>query len=148
MIQPGMIVRARSSSSSFAQRMGDSSGDRLSVEIRGFDIARRRPMCARRVKDIVDTVPGITDSQVSRREGMPEMVIQVDRAKAASLGINAADVANTLETVIGGRRASQFRQEGEEFNILVRLSEEQRANIGQLKDVTVPDSDRAERSNR
>jgi HAE1 family hydrophobic/amphiphilic exporter-1 len=136
MIQPGMVVRARSSSSNFAQRMGNSSGDRLSVEIRGFDMQTAADI-ARRVKDIVDTVPGITDSQVSRREGMPEMVIQVDRSKAASLGINAADVANTLETVIGGRRASQFRQEGEEFNILVRLSEEQRANIGQLKDVTV-----------
>ena len=136
MIQPGMIVRARSSSSNFAQRMGNSTGDRLSVEIRGFDMLTAADV-ARRVKDIMDTVPGITDSQVSRREGMPEMVIQVDRAKAASLGINASDVANTLETVIGGRRASQFRQEGEEFDILVRLSEEQRANIGQLKDVTV-----------
>jgi hydrophobic/amphiphilic exporter-1 (mainly G- bacteria), HAE1 family len=42
-----------------------------------------------------------------------------------------------LETVIGGRRASQFREEGEEFNILVRLNQEQRANIGQLPNVTV-----------
>ncbi len=136
MLQPGMIVRARSSSSNFTQRMGSSSGDRISVEIRGFDMATAADI-ARRVKDIIDSVPGITDSQVSRREGMPEMVVQVDRTKAASLGINAADIANTLETVIGGRRASQFREEGEEFNILVRLSEEQRANIGQLKDVTV-----------
>ena len=47
------------------------------------------------------------------------------------------DVADTLETVIGGRRASQFRQEGEEFNILVRLNEQQRANIAQLQNITV-----------
>ncbi len=65
------------------------------------------------------------------------MLIKVDRDKAASLGINASDVADTLETVIGGRRASQFRQEGEEFNILVRLNEAQRANIGQLEHVTI-----------
>ena len=134
-LQPGLIVRARSSSNQMI-RMGTQGGERVSVEIRGHDMAVASDL-AKRIKDIVDGVPGITDSQISRREGMPEMVIKADRTKAASLGINAADVADTLETVIGGRRASQFRQEGREFNILVRLNEEQRANIGQLENITV-----------
>jgi HAE1 family hydrophobic/amphiphilic exporter-1 len=136
-IQPGLIVRARSSSNNMMmRRMGGEGGDRVSVEIRGFEMDVAAQL-ARRVKDVIDTVPGITDSTISRREGMPEMLITVDRNKAASLGINASDVATTLETVIGGRRASQFRQSGKEFNILVRLDQEQRANIGQLQNVTV-----------
>jgi HAE1 family hydrophobic/amphiphilic exporter-1 len=137
-LQPGMIVRARSSSNNMmmSRGPGGQTGERISVEIRGYEMAVAGDL-ARRVKDIVDSVPGITDSQISRREGMPEMLITVDRDKAASLGLNASDIADTLETVIGGRRASQFRQEGEEFNILVRLNEEQRANIGQLQNVTV-----------
>ncbi|MGH9838972.1 MAG: efflux RND transporter permease subunit [Blastocatellia bacterium] len=136
-IMPGMTVRVRSSSGNMGMRMGSSQGgERVSVEIRGYEMAVAADI-ARNVKDVIDSVPGITDSQVSRREGMPEMLIEVDRAKAASLGLNASDIADTLETVIGGRRASQFRQEGEEFNILVRLSEEQRANIGQLPQITV-----------
>ena len=135
-LQPGLIVRARSSSGQMMQRMGGNQGDRVSVEIRGHDMAVASEL-AKQIKDVVDGVPGVTDSQISRREGFPEMVIKADRTKAASLGINAADVANTLETVIGGRRASQFRQEGREFNILVRLSEQQRANIGQLGNITV-----------
>jgi hydrophobic/amphiphilic exporter-1 (mainly G- bacteria), HAE1 family len=92
---------------------------------------------AKRVKDIMEAVPGVTDATVSRREGMPEMVLVVDRTKAASLGLNASDVADTLETVVGGRRATQFRQEGEEFNILVRLNEEQRANMAHLEQISV-----------
>ncbi len=135
-LQPGLIVRARSSSNQMMMRMGNQAGERVSVEIRGHDMAVASDL-AKQIKDIVDGVPGITDSQISRREGMPEMVIKADRTKAASLGINAADVADTLETVIGGRRASQFRQEGREFNILVRLNEQQRANIGQLENITV-----------
>jgi hydrophobic/amphiphilic exporter-1 (mainly G- bacteria), HAE1 family len=136
-LMPGMTVRVRSSSGNMGMRMGQSQGgERVSVEIRGYEMAVAADI-GRNVKDIIDAVPGITDSQVSRREGMPEMLIEVDRAKAASLGLNASDIADTLETVIGGRRASQFRQEGEEFNILVRLNEEQRANIGQLPLVTV-----------
>jgi hydrophobic/amphiphilic exporter-1 (mainly G- bacteria), HAE1 family len=136
-IQPGMIVRARSSSNNMMmRRTGGDQSDRVSIEIRGYDMAVAADL-ARRVKDIVDSVPGVTDSTISRREGMPEMLLKVDRTKAASLGLNASDIADTLETVIGGRRASQFRQEGEEFNILVRLNQEQRANIGHLQNVTV-----------
>lgn len=135
-IQPGMIVRVRSSSNSMMRRMGSGGDDRISVEIRGYEMQTASEI-AQRVKTAIEGIPGITDTNVSRREGMPEMLVTVDRAKAASLGLNASDIATTLETVIGGRRASQFRQEGEEFNILVRLSEEQRANIGQLQHVTV-----------
>jgi HAE1 family hydrophobic/amphiphilic exporter-1 len=137
-IQPGMMVRARSSSNNMmmGRGPGGQQGERVSVEIRGYEMDVAADL-AKRIKDIVDSVPGVTDSQISRREGMPEMLITVDRDKAASLGINASDVADTLEVVIGGRRASEFRQEGEEFNILVRLNEEQRANIGQLQNVTV-----------
>jgi len=136
-IQPGMQVRARSSSNNgMMSRMGGGGGDRVSVEIRGFDLAQADQL-AKQIKDQMDTVPGITDSNISRREGMPEMMIEVDRDKAASLGINASDIANTLETVIGGRRATQFRQDGEEFDILVRLNEAQRANIGQLQYVSI-----------
>jgi HAE1 family hydrophobic/amphiphilic exporter-1 len=136
-LQPGMTVRARSSSNNMMmRRMGGEGGDRISVEIRGYETAAAADL-AKRVKDIIDTVPGIADSQISRREGMPEMLITVDRDKAASLGLNASDIADTLETVIGGRRASQFREEGEEFNILVRLNQQQRANIGQLPNITV-----------
>jgi hydrophobic/amphiphilic exporter-1 (mainly G- bacteria), HAE1 family len=111
-------------------------GERVSVEIRGHDMQVASDL-AKRIKDVVESVPGITDAQISRREGMPEMLVTVDRAKAASLGVNASDIAATLETVVGGNRASQFREEGQEYDILVRLSEQQRADVGQVQNVTV-----------
>lgn len=135
-IQPGLIVRARASSGQFMRRMGQNSDDRVSVEIRGYDMLTATDI-AKRVKDIVEGVPGVTDATISRREGMPEMVLTVDRTKAASLGLNASDISDTLETVIGGSRASQFREDGEEYNILVRLNEAQRASIGELQHITV-----------
>ena len=46
-------------------------------------------------------------------------------------------MADTLEAVIGGSRASQFRQEGDEYNILVRLNEAERSNIAQIGQVPV-----------
>jgi len=133
---PGVLVRARSSGGQFMMRMGNQGGERVSVEIRGFDMVQASDI-AKQVKDVIDGIPGITDSNISRREGMPEVVFTVDRTKAATLGINASDVANTLETVVGGRQASQFRQDGEEFNILVRLDESQRTDLKHLDQITI-----------
>ncbi len=136
-IQPGMITRSRPGSSSFMRRLSPGgSDDRVSVEIRGYDMIVASDL-AKTVKDAIEAVPGVTEATISRREGMPEMKIWVDRVKAASLGINASEVADTLEAVIGGRRASQFRQQGDEFDILVRLNEAERANIGQIDQVPV-----------
>jgi HAE1 family hydrophobic/amphiphilic exporter-1 len=108
----------------------------VSVEIRGHDMAVASDL-AKTVKDVVEAIPGVTDSTISRREGMPEMIITVDRSKAASIGINASEVADTLEAVIGGSRASQFRQEGDEYNILVRLNEAERSNIALIGQIPV-----------
>ena len=137
-IQPGLITRSRSGSNNFMMRLspGSGAGDRVSVEIRGHDMAVASEL-AKTVKDVIESVPGVTDAMISRREGMPEMIIAVDRAKAASIGINASAVADTLETVVGGRTASQFRQEGDEYNIMVRLSEEERANIAQIGQIPI-----------
>jgi HAE1 family hydrophobic/amphiphilic exporter-1 len=136
-IQPGLMARARAGGGSFMTRiMAGGGSDRVSVEIRGYDMVVASDL-AKTVKDVIESVPGVTDARVSRREGMPEMKIWVDRVKAASLGINASEVAETLEAVIGGRRASQFRQQGDEFDILVRLNEQERANIEQINHVPV-----------
>lgn len=135
-LQPGLIARARPGGTSFIRRLGQSSDDRISVEIRGHDMAVAADL-ARTVKSVMETVPGVVDAMISRRDGMPEMLVTVDRTKAAGLGINASDVADTLEAVVGGSRASQFRQEGHEFDILVRLGEDQRSSIARIEQTPI-----------
>jgi len=131
--EPGMTVRVRVGSGMFSRtsRSGSGEGDRLAVEIRGYEFGVLDQL-AERVRAAMAAVPGVVDTQLSRQPGLPEMLITVDRPKAASMGLNVADVADTLETAVGGRRASMFRQEGDEFNILVRLQERDRLSLGQV----------------
>ena len=137
-IEPGMIVRTRVSSGLFRRGMGE--GDRLSVEVRGHEIEVAQKL-AERVQEAMASIAGVTSSQVSRRPGMPEMLISVDRAKATSMGLSVSEIADTLETAIGGTRASLYREEGDEYDIVVRLREEDRLKIGQVAQVpiTLPD---------
>jgi HAE1 family hydrophobic/amphiphilic exporter-1 len=137
-LEPGMIVRTRVSSGLFRRRgsgFGDGD-DRLSVEVRGHDMATIQAL-AERVRETMITIPGVVSSQLSRLPGVPEMLISVDRAKASSLGLSVAEVADTLETAIGGTRASLYREEGDEYDILVRLREEDRLELSQVNSVPI-----------
>jgi HAE1 family hydrophobic/amphiphilic exporter-1 len=81
------------------------------------------------------SVRGVEEVNISRRPGLPEMLVIVDRDKAASMGLNVSDVAGSLRTAVGGRRSSMYRDQGDEYNILVRLREEDRLNLSQVGDV-------------
>jgi HAE1 family hydrophobic/amphiphilic exporter-1 len=133
-VQPGMMVRTRISSGMFSRRGGDEAGDRLAIQIRGHDMEAGMEY-AKQVRDAMARIPGIAEPQISQRPGMPEMLILVDRPRAASMGLNVSEIADALETAIGGRRTSMFREDGDEYNILVRLREEDRVALNQISDV-------------
>lgn len=81
-----------------------------------------------KVMDVMAGVPGMTDVDRSLKPGKPELRIEVDREKAADLRLNVAQVGSTLRTLINGTSASKFRQGDQEFDILVRLREQDRRN--------------------
>ena len=138
-VVPGIEVRTRINSGNFGRRRGGSGGgrggggggDRLSVEIRGHDQTISAEL-AQQVLDTMLSIPGVPEAQISRRPGLPELLVRVDRLKAASLGMSVSEVADTLETAVGGRRTSFYRDEGDEYDIVVRLREEDRLSIDQV----------------
>jgi len=135
-IEPGMRVNARLRGSFMSRLSGGGDGDRLAVEIRGYDLGVLSDL-ATQVQGAMGRVRGVVMPRIASPPGSPEMVIRVDRAKASSLGLNVADVAQTMETAIGGKQASMFRQEGDEFNILVRLQEKDRLDLAQLSQIPI-----------
>ena len=137
-VEPGMLIRTRVSSGRRGSGFGDE--DRLSVEVRGHDMGIMRRL-ADQVRETMMSVDGVANAQVKQRPGLPEMLVSVDRQKATSMGLSVSEVAETLETAIGGTRASMFREEGDEYDIVVRLREQDRLSIGQVPQVpiTLPD---------
>ena len=137
---PGVIVRANASGGNYQMNRflsgGNQGGGRLSLEIRGDNLADARKV-AQAAKDLLDTVPGVADSRLGRDDGRPELAVEVDRAKAALLGVNTTTVANTLRTNVAGTQAAMFRQSGQEYPIIVRLKETQRQAVSDVNDVLV-----------
>ena len=70
--------------------------------------------------------------------GTPELRVSVDRDRAADLGVNVQDVAETLLTQVGGIKASSYAEQGEEYDIRVRAEEQYRSSAASLGLFTVP----------
>jgi CzcA family heavy metal efflux pump len=110
----------------------------IDVEIRGYDLATGSAL-AREVASLVRSVPGAVDVQISREDNLPELRVKIDREKAGTLGINVADISNTINTCINGTVASLYSDPitGNQYNILVRLSENYRSQIADLQNIVL-----------
>src|SRR5690606_35999057 len=121
-VEPGVLVQTRVQGGSFRRR-GQGEGDRLSVEVRGHNPAIVDEL-AMKVRAVMAETPGDVTSQLMRQPGSPAWVVRVDGSSASCMGLPIWTVARALETAIGGTRASVFRQDGDEYDIIVRLREE------------------------
>jgi HAE1 family hydrophobic/amphiphilic exporter-1 len=137
---PGIIVRTRAGQGLFLLRMGTSGADRVQVEVRGHDLQMADKL-AEQVKEIVESVEGITDARISRESGSPEELILIDRQKAADMHLTVSKIANALQTIISGTRAGYYREAGDEFAILVKLRDAEQMDLRDILDLTITNSD-------
>jgi HAE1 family hydrophobic/amphiphilic exporter-1 len=138
---PGATVRTRAGQGLFILRMvSGGSSDRVQVEVRGYDLETANAL-ARRVKETMETVEGVTDAKASRESGRPERIIIVDRAKAETLKVSVSQVASVLQTILGGSKTGSFREAGKEIDILVKLSAAQSRSLEEILDLTLANAD-------
>ncbi len=137
---PGIIVRTRAGQGLFLLRMGTSGADKVQVEVRGHDLEMADGLAVQ-VKDIVESVEGITDARISRESGSPEELILIDRQKAADMHLTVSKIANALQTIISGTRAGYYRESGDEFAILVKLRDAEQMDLRDILDLTITNSD-------
>ena len=106
--------------------------ERIEVDVRGHDL-EMGAILAERVREIVESVDGTVNVRVSRDEGKPELTVQVNRHKASSLGLNLSTIGDTLNTSLTGTVATRYREGGEEIDVRVRLKEEDRLSLDNVK---------------
>jgi HAE1 family hydrophobic/amphiphilic exporter-1 len=135
---PGVIVRARPSGGNWQlnRLLGGGSDSRLSLEIRGHDLADARRLSLQ-AQGLMRSTPGIADVRLGREEGRPELAVRVDRDKAALLGLTVSGVADTLRTNLAGEQAAFYRERGYEYPIIVRLREADRERVSDVNDLLV-----------
>ncbi|MCO5143463.1 MAG: efflux RND transporter permease subunit [Oligoflexia bacterium] len=93
---------------------------------------------AQKVLAVAKKHPGLTDVDVNYRPGKPELQIEIDKNRADKLGVSTMQVGSELRAQIEGITAAKFRESGEEYDVRVRLTGEQRDLKASFNDTYVP----------
>jgi HAE1 family hydrophobic/amphiphilic exporter-1 len=84
---------------------------------------------AEKLETIIEKLPGAYDASISVKEGNPEINIQIDREKMASLGLSMGEVGMTLQNAFTGNTDAKYRDGINEYDINIRLDEFDRHNL-------------------
>ncbi len=132
----GMKVRTRAPQGQFLLERLLASEEGVVVEVRGFDLDTLDAL-SRRIVESITGVAGITDVDISRKAGIPELGIRVDREKVANLGLSVRDVTGVIETAMAGSEAGEYRVRGNSYRILLQLEDAERRSLDEVLDLTL-----------
>ncbi len=108
----------------------------IEVLLKGYNIDQLR-LVAAELQEKLEKIEGLKDVRSSIKTGFPEVVIELDRLKLSHFNLNAYDVATLIKNKFDGYIATKFKEEDIRVDIRVRLQENQRQNIENLRSITV-----------
>lgn len=109
----------------------------IEVEIRGHDLLTLKRLSREAEQILASQVPGLVDIRSTLQAGHPEIQVVYNRDRLAEYGLNLRNVADLVRNKVQGRAATQFRQEDQLIDIVVRLREEDRLGLEELQRLVV-----------
>ena len=109
------------------------------VKVAGEDLNELRRV-AEAIQREIKQVQGVQRGEIDRLGDLPQLVIDIDRDRAARLGLNVQDIQDVVEAALGGKAATQLWEGERKFAVAVRLPENKRA-IGSLPQTLIPTLD-------
>ena len=133
----------------FSQPIRDNVNENISgqfgqiaVKIYGEDLEILQEL-AEQVKNQILTVPGAADVGIVKSGEVPQIAVQPDRAALARYDLDLEDVQDFIETAMGGHVASEMWQGEKRFDVVVRLPQSTREDVGAIERVMLPLEDGA-----
>ncbi len=108
----------------------------VDFEIFGYDFEATDSV-ARMFKQMLAGIEGTADIMISRGDYQPEYQVDFDREKLGLYGLNLATVATMVRNRINGATASQYREDGEEYDIKVMFDKEHRTTLEDIENISI-----------
>jgi len=121
---------------SVEEQQGFGGGAPVNVKLFGDDLAVLERETAKATAAIED-IEGLREIDNSLSEGQPEYQIKVNRSIASRFGLNVSQIANTVRTAINGNTATRYEVAGDEYDIRVRLQEDQIEQMSQVPELNI-----------
>jgi HAE1 family hydrophobic/amphiphilic exporter-1 len=118
---------------------GGAQNATIQFTINGPDLNKLEAI-GKQLVDKAKTIPGVVDMDTSLNVGKPELSVQVDRPKAADLGVQIGDAAEALRLLVGGDQVTTYNEGGEQYEVHLRARAENRSTQAAIGTLTVPSS--------
>lgn len=116
---------------------GGGGGDDIQFVIQGPDYEAIDLEAERLLATIEETNPNLLRARKNYEPTSPRIVVDIDRERAAALGVSVSDIGRTMQTHLGSRRIGQFIDRGEAYNVIAENRREQRASTADLETLFV-----------
>ena len=124
---------------------GPPTGPPINIEISGKDYDELI-----RIQDKLRTfinnagIKGIDELKSDLDNGKPELIININRDAARTFGVSTAQIAGDLRTALFGKELSKYKEDDEDFPIMLRLEDAQRYNLDDLRNLTITFRDQSD----
>ena len=109
----------------------------LNFVIQTSDSYENLSRVARQMLDEIAKNPGIVSPDIDLRLNKPELRIEVDRDKAADMGVSVEVVAKALETMLGGRNVTRYKRDAEQYDVIVQTQASGRSTPEDIDSINV-----------
>ena len=137
-ILPPLATSLRTSVQPIAT-IGGSGSQNADVQfiINGPDL-RKLDTFSQQLVTRVKKLRGVVDVDTSMNTGKPELSVEVDRPKAADMGVQIADAAEALRLLVGGDQVTTYNEGGEQYEVHLRARQADRTTEQAIAGLTVP----------
>jgi multidrug efflux pump len=81
--------------------------------------------------------PGLLNVDTDLKLNQPQLSVQIDREKAALMGVSVDTIGRTVETMLGGRQVTRFKREGKQYDVMVQVKPEDRTTPNDLSQIFI-----------
>ena len=131
---PGATVRARMQNP--FQGGGGGGADGASVVLLGSTYEQLIPV-AQRMVERMRASPNFQRPRMNYEPTSPRVLVDIDRERAASLGVSVQSIGRTLEATMGSRRVNTITDRGEEYYVFLQAERDERSDIADLTNMFV-----------
>jgi len=96
---------------------------------------------ANKVANVIRSIEGVTQPQVERISGLPQITVEYDRARLAGYGLNIEDVNHVISTSFAGEVAGAVYENERKFELVLRLDSAHRTSLDDVSNLYIPMSD-------
>ncbi|GHT86005.1 multidrug ABC transporter [Spirochaetia bacterium] len=116
--------------------MGGSS-DAVDITLRTEDLVKGKAIAEQIAQLLSDHVPEVKEPQVSLKDGMPQIEIELDRERIYAMGLNAYTIGNEIKAAVDGIIATQYKDGSNTYDVVLVLAEQDRSTRPALDHIFV-----------